>query len=485
MNTTTVYLKKSDPVMQYLTANMAGSRAVRNSANFLIRNVFTALGKDESLRTANENTVLIKAKACIKEANLRREAAHIKKIAKGEKSELKYMRIPDEKHRVLSYEQIDAILKISEDEAYFSCTSQVNQQAIRKTCKSWRSYFGAIKEWKKNPSKFTGMPRFPGYKREKLVTAHFTSQVSSFSDEGDCASISFANYKGTVNLGAIPVLGKYVKTEVSPCASGCKLLLTFDNDEIMPEAPEHPERILAVDPGVSNLATCTSNTGMIPFIVDGRYIKSVNRYYNKEKARLVSILTAGKDPKDRKVQRTSNRIEMLSEKREKIIRDYFYKAAHCICRKAKAENIQVIVFGHIPKSKQECNIGHVNNQNFVQIPHARFLKTLTWIAAKYDIAVISVDESYTSKADFFANDTMPECYEPGKEHAFSGKRVKRGLYVSSTGRIINADVNGSANILRKKYPYAFNACNTDNLLSVEKIGYRNLYPVVRKEKPVA
>ena len=476
MHTITVYLSKKEAVIPYLNGNMTGSRAVRNTANFLIRNVYTALGKTEEDRTPKENAVLLKVCMCLREANLRKEEQHRKKLEGGSEHRLHLFQIPDEEHRFLSYEQIDAVLKCSEDPAYYSCTSQVNQQAIRKTCQSWKAYFQSLKAWKKDPASFTGKPHIPGYIQTEKATAHFTSQVSQLIEDGKGFYLGFSNTKDRVFLGKMPVHGKYVKTEVSPRCEGCVLKITFDAGETMPEVPKEPKRIMAVDPGTNNFAACVTNTGMRPFLIDGRHLKSVNQFFNKELAEKRAHLMKGSNPEDRTIRRTSRRIEKLSEKRERIIRDYFYKAAHEICRRAAAEKVELILYGHNKGQKQEIGIGKVNNQNFVQIPFERFFHVLRWIASKYGIAVTMAEESYTSKADFLLDDVIPVYGKEKGEPTFSGKRIRRGLYRSGNGQIFNADVNGAANILRKHYASQAEQLSWKELSSVEKVGYGELYP---------
>ena len=153
----------------------------------------------------------------------------------------------------------------------------------------------------------------------------------------------------------------------------------------------------------------------------------------------------------------TRRLSALGRKREDLIRDFFYKAAHRICRYCTDNRVEVIVIGHNIGQKQEVSIGKANNQNFVSIPYTRFIRMLETVALKYGIPVIQREESYTSKASLLDGDPIPTYGEvpEGEKPVFSGKRVKRGMYRSSDGTLINADLNGAGNILRKEYPYAF------------------------------
>ena len=500
MNTITIALREKHPAIEYLNQNMNASRAVRNTANFLIRNVSSALNKEPSERTASERLVLTKVYIALIHANRLRYEAFKKKRKKyedelskleempdgEEKTEalknlkepvLKLFNIPDKKHSFLSYGQIDAILKYTEDISYYSCTSQVNQQAIKKTCLAWKGFFESLKSYKTNPDVFKAAPKRPGYIRTAKTTAAFTSGVCKLEKQGQDITLKLAKY-GKINLGKIPCQGRLVRMEAVPDGKGCRLHLTFDNgkENQTVEIPENPERIMAIDPGVSNFAACVTNTGSRPFIIDGRKIKSFNQYFNKRRAQLISKLTQGKKP-TKKFSRTSKKLEAISRKRRNRLRDFFYKAAHAICRKAGEEKIELIVYGHNIGQKQEINIGKANNQNFVQIPYMNFFNILQWVAAKYGIAVVLQEESYTSKADFLAGDNIPT-YKKGNEekYKFSGRRVRRGLYKSGTGKILNADINGAANILRKNKADAFLKTDTSALLSVSIIRYSDIYP---------
>ena len=208
------------------------------------------------------------------------------------------------------------------------------------------------------------------------------------------------------------------------------------------QADVHPDLIAGIDIGLNNLATLTANKdGFVPRIVNGRPIKSINQWYNKERARIQSQLTDNRY--------TTNRLERLTNKRTRKIDHYLHTSARRIIDLLVAEGIGTLIIGKNDQWKQQINIGKRNNQNFVSIPHARFIAMLTYKAQLVGIAVQVTEESYTSKCSFLDN-------EPVKKHdVYLGKRVKRGLFRASDGRVINADVNGASNIIRKVAPTAF------------------------------
>lgn len=225
--------------------------------------------------------------------------------------------------------------------------------------------------------------------------------------------------------------------------------------------PTEPDTALAIDLGLDNLATCVDTNGA-SFIVDGKKLKSLNRWYNKENARLQSI-------KDlQKIEGITERQARITRNRNNQVRDYLNKAARLIINHCIKNRIGKIVVGFNVGIKHTLNIGSRNNQNFVQIPHASFRSKLKALCERYGIAYVEQEESYTSKASFLDGDKLPvynadkprtvpdlksgtqaEVQNAPREYKFSGKRVKRGLYRTKHGFLVNADCNGAANILRK------------------------------------
>lgn len=211
---------------------------------------------------------------------------------------------------------------------------------------------------------------------------------------------------------------------------------------------------LAIDLGVNNFAACIS-TVSTALLIDGRQLKAKNQWYNKNRARLQSV----KDLQH--IKGETNQLAAITYNRENYIRDYLSKAGHIILQHCIANKIGRVVIGVNPGWKQKIKIGHINNQNFVQIPFWKFRRFLSHLCEKHGITYLEVTESYTSKASFLDRDELPD-YNPArsKPPVFSGRRVKRGLYRSANGQTVNADLNGAANILRKAFPDAdLNAVN--------------------------
>lgn len=197
---------------------------------------------------------------------------------------------------------------------------------------------------------------------------------------------------------------------------------------------------LGIDLGLNNLASCVSNTGSC-FIINGKPLKSINQYYNKRLAYLKSKLKGNKQ--------VSRQIRSLTNKRNNKIKDYLHKASRVLINHVVSNGINTIVIGHNRCWKQEINIGKRNNQNFVSIPFNMFISMISYKATLEGINVKIVEESYTSKCSFLDNEQI--C----KHEGYAGRRIKRGLFKTSSGSIINADINAAFNIIRKSAKEAF------------------------------
>ena len=204
------------------------------------------------------------------------------------------------------------------------------------------------------------------------------------------------------------------------------------------------QKALAIDFGIDNLATCATSTGQA-FIVDGRRLKSINQWYNKENSRLQSI----KD-KQKFGKKCTNRQNELARKRNNRVNDYMSKAARKIINYCLEKNIGTLVCGYNVTFQRNSDIGKVNNQNFVNIPFGKLRDKLQYLCKLYGIKYIEQEESYTSKASFWDKDEIPVYNDDNpKQYVFSGKRICRGMYRTASGYKFNADVNGALNILRK------------------------------------
>ena len=216
----------------------------------------------------------------------------------------------------------------------------------------------------------------------------------------------------------------------------------FEDEEIETKQLDK-SKALGIDLGINNLATCVTNEGK-SFIIDGKKLKSINQWYNKELARLSSI-------KDKQHIKSYTKMQyLITRKRNNRIQDYLYCAAKKIVNYCIDNNIGNIVVGYNDGFQQNTNLGKVNNQKFVMIPYGQLKSRIEYLCRIHGIDFVQQEESYTSKASFFDNDEMPKWNPQNpKQGSFSGTRITRGQYKTSSGYTFNADVNGSLNILRK------------------------------------
>lgn len=342
----------------------------------------------------------------------------------------------------LTYHEMHRQMK--DQEAYQALPAKVAQWVLRLLDKNWVSFFAAMEAWRKDPSRFLGRPKLPGYKDKQQGRNLLVYTIQALSAP--------ALREGWIVPSRLEIT---VKTKQQAVQQVRILPRTgFYVVEVVYEREPQPAGVdlalhAGIDVGLNNLATITSDKpGFVPRFVNGRPVKSINQFYNKRRAAHQSQL--GEEV------RTSRRLERITTTRTRRIDHYLHTASRRIIALLVAEGIGTLCIGKNPNWKQEANMGRRTNQNFVSVPHARFIEMLTYKAQLVSIQVIVTEESYTSKASFLDADPLPVYGSAGAESAtFSGKRVKRGLYRAADGRHINADVNGAYNIIRKVAPEAF------------------------------
>jgi putative transposase len=339
--------------------------------------------------------------------------------------------------RYIPYTKLDKLMQRNPD--YCALPRKVSQWVLKQVDHDWQSYFAAMAAWEADPDKFQGKPRLPKYK-------HKTEGRNLLTYTDQAVSKRVLKQKGAIQPSGLAITIKtqqpsFDQVRISPRKTHYVVEVVY-TVPVQPSAQVEPGRVAAIDIGLDNLATVTSNQpDFVPFLVNGRPIKSINQYYNKERARLQSQL-----PRERK---TSHRLDALTDQRNRRVNAYLHLASRRIIETLVQHLIGTLVIGKNDGWKQEIKLGKRINQNFVQIPHARFMEMLTYKAQRAGIRVVLTEESYTSKCSFLDNEPIE------KRAIYAGRRIHRGLFRSSDGRLINADVNGSLNILRKVIPNAF------------------------------
>ena len=348
--------------------------------------------------------------------------------------------------KYLNYNEMDR--RMQSHEAYKALPAKVSQQVLVLLDKNWIAFFEARAAYEEDPSTFTGRPRLPKYKHKTEGRNILVYTVQALSQP--------AMRDGLIRPSGLPITIVTEHTVVDQVRivprNGYYVVEVIYTKEPV-QAKVDSSFCVGIDLGVTNLAAIASNReGFAPRLVNGRPVKAWNQWYNKRMKELKKQLPKA----DR--ERVTKQMERITNARNRRINHYLHTASKRIIDFLAKEGVGTVIIGKNPLWKQETGMGKRNNQNFVSIPHARFIDMLTYKAALVGIQVEVREESYTSKASFLDLDPIPT-YTPNDEeaHVFSGKRIGRRnrLYRTKDGRIICADVNGAYNILRKGRPDAF------------------------------
>ena len=346
--------------------------------------------------------------------------------------------------KFLKYEKNYTLLKSSPN--YKELNSNMAQQILKEVDGSFKSFFGLIKLAKQGKYSFKDC-KLPRY----LPKDGYTTLVIGFVRlNGNKLILPFSNnFKKThkvVEITIPPVLldKKVKEIRILPKANARYFEIQYIYETECIQRNLNTQNALALDLGVNNLVTAVSSTGK-SFIVDGKRLKSINQWFNKENARLQSI----KD-KQRFGKKPTNRQKAIARDCNNKVNDYMNKAARMIIDYCINNDIGTLIAGYNVTFQRNSHIGKQNNQNFVNIPYGRLRDKLAYMCELNGITYVEQEESYTSKASFWDKDNIPVYNNDNpKEYEFSGNRVHRGLYETANGKTFNADINGALNIMRK------------------------------------
>lgn len=413
---------------------------LKNATLYRCRQVLTAVDKEESSWTPNEREVM---------EETRLTAVNHEWQAPGKGTSF------------LSYVFLDALMKDTKNPDYYSADlpRQSAQHTIKGVVRDMKSFYAAIRSYKKKPEPFTGRPALPRYSRSGgNLFVRMTNQDCVIQEKAEHYFLKLPLTKTRCSIGAPS--GKLKQVEIRPTHGIFVLTMIFDDGLDIPVLKES-SRIASIDFGVDNFAAITNNIGEPCLLFKGGVIKSINQNYNKRLADIMSRETIGTTKKF--VPTPESRA--LTIRRNNQMDDFMHKFASRLMGWCREHQIDILVLGHNAGWKRESSMGSMGNQNFVQIPFSRAMQILEYLGERNGIRVIRQEESYTSKASFLDRDDIPVYHEgDATHHTFSGKRRPtrhagmykkegfRGLYTSANGIVINADLNGSANIGRKHFP---------------------------------
>lgn len=304
---------------------------------------------------------------------------------------------------------------------YYALPCKVSQQTLKMVDQNMKSFFNALKAKNSKPR----LPKYLDKTNGRFVVTYTNQAISKTEFKKGYIVLSKTNIRIKTKIHDIQQVRIVPQNNVIVV----EVLYKADCKSNISDVRKY----CGVDFGLDNLMSC-GFSDVRPMLINGKPLKSINWHYNKKKAELQSLL---------KNKHTSNRITNLTIKRNNKVNDYLHKSSRLFINYLVSNDITDVVIGYNKEWKQGINIGRVNNQNFVNIPYYKLLNMLTYKCELLGITVHITEESYTSKCSFLDNEEI--C----KHEDYKGKRIKRGLYKSSDGRLINADVNGALNILKK------------------------------------
>ena len=336
----------------------------------------------------------------------------------------------------------------------FSVNSKIVQNIVDKLKSDWNSYWALFNLMKNK--QYEKQVNIPKYKKQYNLV-EYNNQVLSkkklkfgfIGTDKMKQGIKISNFHKDLNCKSFRIFHKNNNFV-------CELIYEKEiNDKTSSTG-----KVASIDLGLENLFTVAFNYNKKGISFKGTKLKSINQYFNKEKSKLQSLL-----PKN---EYCSKRILHLFYKREEQLSNMIGYYSNKLVDILVKEGISTLVIGHNKNWKDKINIGKVNNQNFVSVPFSKIIDIIKYKAEDLGIKCIEQEESYTSKASFLDNNSIPTFNEDeNQKHTFSGKRITRNLYQTKNNQIIDADLNGALNIMKK--------ANVEMLTSLDYLRFNNIF----------
>lgn len=442
--------KRHPELHAYLSGHSMLARSLYNASLFRLRQNFTMKGK--SSLSQNEQQVQNEIRKTV---------------------EARHTGMPG---RFLSYTFLDKLMRATENPDFFAgLPMQSAQEVLKSSVRNMQSWKEAMTGYRKDPSGYLGKPKMPQYKKPgaPAVVTYTNQDCVIYRREDGTSYLKLPKTSLTVEMPYLPENGTLMEVKAVPYYGDFLLICTF----LCPDAdPTDAPHACGIDLGMDNTAALVSSSGHC-VLYKGGAAKAMNQWYNRKMSSLRSAAMTGHSPEEaaRLGLLHTKQMDALSRKRDLFLKDYLHKVSADIVRFCLEHGIGTIVIGVNKNWKQSCNIGHVNNQKFVQLPLATLRSLITSKAQQAGLIVVEQEESYTSKADLTAGDIMP-VYKKNDhtKHQFSGRRTSRGLYRTHSGQLVNADLNGAGNILRKVFPDIFKGKDFAFLQKILVRNYRDL-----------
>lgn len=432
-------------VYGYLDIFARKAKLLYNAALFRIRNIFTGYRKDH--RTENESGVFAEVQLL--------QIAYPGKTVR----------------RVITYYQLEKLFRVTENQDFFAgLPMQTAQAVVKSAVTDFKNWLASLKAYKKHPEKFLGKPKMPGYKKSDLCTFAFSNQDVVLYPQETGVQVKLPMTKTRLSFSNISADAFLKEVKVKPYYGRYLLLLTFQEADPVP-ADDMPYTC-AIDFGVDNFAAIVGED-YSSVIYKGGAVLSSCQWFHKRRAKLAGILTKGHTDK----YVSSRQLKNLSYHHANFVKDQCHKISRSIIHYCLEHKIGTLVLGVNKLWKQKTEMGKQNNQSFVSMPIALLRGLITYKALNAGIKIVEQEESYTSKADVTAGDTIPTYGVDDEKAVFSGSRQGRGLYRCHDGKLINADCNGAANILRKAFPDIWKDTTDFGFLATPAVvGFHQLNP---------
>ena len=341
------------------------------------------------------------------------------------------------------------LLRNQKNPDYYAMNSEISCKVAKQLDNAYTGYFSLLKL--KNKGEFKGKVCLPKYKDKikgrNIASCYKTRLLKRTYNKTGLIHLSKTNIKFKSNIP----FEQIQEVKVVPKNGYYELHVIYTVEE---EKPAVSNNYAAIDLGLNNLATVVTNVSS-PVIINGKPLKSINHNWNKRKAKLQSKLKKG--------ARTSKQIRQITNKRNRRVNNYLHQTSRALVNELRKLSISKVVIGSNKGWKENISLGKKTNQNFVQIPYNRFIEMLTYKCRLEGIEVFTEEESYTSKCSFLDNETIE------KHDTYAGKRIKRGLFKSSNGSLINADVNAAYNIMKKHLGIEITSLDSIQVLSTPKV----------------
>lgn len=322
-------------------------------------------------------------------------------------------------------------------ELFTGLGSTCSQQTLKRLDGNWRSFFKSDKDYRKSPNKYLGAPKPPGYKHKEKGRFLVVLANTQFEIKNGYIFFCWKPLKELNDTFKTNVLGRPMELRFVPRPDYYVMEIVYEVE--VPEPSSQSFRIAGIDLGVNNLITMSNNIGVTPVVVNGKGIKSMNQYYNKTKAKLQS------DLEKKHGRKWSRRLKRFTNKHMNKIDDFLHKSSRFVVNWCVENNIDTIVIGLNEKWKQKSKMSDLVNQHFIRIPHTRLINQITYKAMSAGIKIIITEESYTSGTSFLDGEM------PVQENYNKSRRIKRGLFKAGGNTLINADLNGAYQIIRKVF----------------------------------